>query len=211
MKQLAKPTRSTFRGEICGVGTTSGHRIVIGRWEQSPLGPFADVMVESPDGVRTLLAPSETVADFVSTTYTFDTIEIVAVDARRTATTLTVDAGSLNVRAVIGRRSGIGYVLRCVPRPIAEAPWWAAAIGPVAKFVMRGVRTTGTAGNGRREWYGASDARKITTVDATSAGIDLGTLTDVWPPVRFGFGSTPRRPSAVRVVSTVEEISSDHV
>jgi hypothetical protein len=35
-------------------------------------------------------------------------------------------------------------------------------------------------------------------------GVDLGTLTDVEPPVRFGFGSTPRHPSLARITTTVE-------
>ena len=32
-----------------------------------------------------------------------------------------------------------------------------AAVDPVARVVMRGVRTRGSAGHGRREWYGATD------------------------------------------------------
>ncbi len=42
---------------------------------------------------------------------------------------------------------------------------------------------------------------------AALGGTDRATLADVWPPVRFGFGSTPRAPSAVSVASTVDEIS----
>ncbi len=200
-------TRSTFLGEICGIGTSSGYRLVVGRWEQSPLGSFTDVMMEGPDGVRTLLAPNQTVADYVRSTYTFDAVEVVEVVAVRRPTGLTLTAGRLHLDAVIGKRSPIGYVVRAVPRRIAVAPWWATAIDPFARIAMRGVRTRGTAGNGRREWYGATDAKRITSVSAALGGTDLGTLTDVWPPVRFGFGSTPRAPSAVSVASTVEEIT----
>ena len=35
-------------------------------------------------------------------------------------------------------------------------------------------------------------------------GADQGGLTPVEPPVRFGFGSTPRAPSLVRVVTLVQ-------
>jgi hypothetical protein len=35
-------------------------------------------------------------------------------------------------------------------------------------------------------------------------GADLGELAPVDPPARFGFSSTPARPSLTRVVSTVE-------
>jgi hypothetical protein len=36
-------------------------------------------------------------------------------------------------------------------------------------------------------------------------GEDQGGLAPVDPPVRFGFGSTPRTPSLVRVVTLVRE------
>jgi hypothetical protein len=41
-------------------------------------------------------------------------------------------------------------------------------------------------------------------VEASWAGTDLGDLADVDPPVRFGFSSTPRRPSIVAVTTTVQ-------
>ena len=41
----------TFTGRILGVGTTSGVRLVVGVWDTSPLGGFADVMVEQADGL----------------------------------------------------------------------------------------------------------------------------------------------------------------
>ena len=47
-----------FHGAIAGVGSTSGVRIVVGRWDESPLGTFADVMLAEPDGTRVLLAPT---------------------------------------------------------------------------------------------------------------------------------------------------------
>ncbi len=68
--------RHRFHGEIAGVGSSSGVRVVVGRWRESPLGTFADVMLAETDGTRVLLAPEEAVADFVSTTYRFDRVEI---------------------------------------------------------------------------------------------------------------------------------------
>ena len=56
-----------FRGAIAGVGSTSGVRVVVGRWDESPYGAFADVMVETVSGHRVLLAPTAEVADFVAT------------------------------------------------------------------------------------------------------------------------------------------------
>ena len=55
-----------FVGHIASLGTTSGVRIVIGMWGASPYGAFTDVMVQSAEGTRTLLAPTSAVADYVS-------------------------------------------------------------------------------------------------------------------------------------------------
>ena len=48
-----------FEGHIAGIGTTSGTRLVIGRWDTSPFGSFTDVMLEDAAGRRTLLAPGQ--------------------------------------------------------------------------------------------------------------------------------------------------------
>lgn len=192
-----------YRGEIAGFGTSSGHRIVIGRWEDSPFGSFADVMVESPSGRRTLLAPSDEVAELVSTTYTFDETCVVAVRAERSADGLDCEAGPLRVRVRFGPRTALGRILRVVPRAVAESRAWCTVADPVARVVLRGVRTRGSAGNDRTEFYGATDQRAVVSVDASWDGDDLGSLADVWPPVRFGFSSTPRRPSVVSTTTTI--------
>jgi hypothetical protein len=57
--------RERYQGRIAGVGTTSGVRLVVGNWAHTPLGSFADVMVERPDGHRVLLAPSAAVRDVI--------------------------------------------------------------------------------------------------------------------------------------------------
>lgn len=194
-----------FVGEICGVGTAAGHRLVIGRWPTSPHGSFADVMHEAPDGTRTLLAPTRPIATFVEGTYRFDEVRIVPVETTRTPDTLHVRAGDLVLDLSIGDRTGLGRLLRIIPTPLARAPWWCTVIDPIARVAMDGVRTRGTAGNGRREWYGATDQHRIAAVRATLAGQDLGPLADVWPPVHFGFSSTPRIPSLVAVTTTIRE------
>jgi hypothetical protein len=199
------PDRRTdrFVGEIAGLGTASGHRFVIGRWVESPYGAFADVMHESPQGHRTLRAPSTTVADFVAATYRFDEVVVAPVVATRAGGALVVSTGDLHLRLTAGGRTAIGWCLRAVPRPVARSPLWSTLVDPIARVAMSGVRTRGTAGNGRREWYGATDQHRLDAVDAVLDGRDLGMLTDVWPPVRFGFSSTPRRPSVVSVTTTV--------
>ncbi|MGN6693921.1 MAG: hypothetical protein ACTHN0_07055 [Aquihabitans sp.] len=192
-----------FEGEICGFGTASGHRVVIGSWPRSPFGPFADVMHEQPDGTRILRAPTQEIAEFVEETYRFDRVEVVPVAVDRAPGRLALDAGELTATVAIGRRSGLGRLLRVVPRRLAASPAWCTVIDPVARVAMDGVRTKGTAGNDRREWYGATDQHLLLGVEAALAGEDLGVLADVWPPVRFGFSSTPRTPSIVAVTTTI--------
>ena len=94
-------------------------------------------------------------------------------------------------------------MLRAVPRPLATAPAWIGAVDVVARRVLPGVRTRGSAGQDRREYYGALDQHALTGARITWQGVDQGGLAPVDPPVRFGFGSTPRTPSLVRVVTLV--------
>jgi len=195
----------TFEGEICGFGTTSGHRIVVGRWSASPFGRFADVMHEDPDGTRTLLAPNTQVADFVQGTYVFDAVRIVDVVTRRSAHGLQIEAGELTADIEIGGRTALGWSLHALPTALARSRHWCASIDPLARVLLRGVRTRGTAGNGRHEWYGATDRHRLTAVRASLGDTDLGAMADVWPPVRFGFSSTPRTPGIVAVTTTIRE------
>ena len=192
-----------FDGDITGVGTQSGHRLVIGRWRASPFGAFADVMHEAPDGHRRLLAPTQPVADFVAATYRFDLIEVTPVAAERDGERLRIVAADLIIEIDVGSRTGLGRLLRVVPGAVARSRWWCTAIDPVAVLVMHGVRTRGTAGGGRTEWYGATDQHRIAALRGTLGGQDLGALADVDPPVRFGFSSAPITPSVVDVRTTI--------
>ncbi|MGH3574138.1 MAG: hypothetical protein ACRDRD_04380 [Pseudonocardiaceae bacterium] len=195
--------RWRFDGEIAAFGTTSGHRIVVGRWPVSPFGPISDVMIETPDGTRLLIAPSDEVARFVASTYRFDSVDVAPVEVIRQPGRVAVEAGRLRADLIVGPRNWLGRLLRTVPRRVATAPAWATLVDPVVRAVLPGVRTRGGAGAGRREWYGAWDLHPLVSVTASWQGSDLGTMVEVRPPVRFGFGSTPRRPSIVGLTTTV--------
>ncbi|WNM36471.1 hypothetical protein RKE30_10495 [Streptomyces sp. Li-HN-5-11] len=198
-----RPDRLRFDGWIAGIGTTSGTRLVVGHWPGSPFGPFSDVMLERADGHRLLLAPTRRTAAFIAGTYVFDEVRIAPVRVRVTGDDWIVTAGPLlDLRFTAGRRGVTGLLLRAVPGALASRSFWTALTDPPARLLL-GVRTRGTAGGGRYEWYGARDLRRITAATAVLEGLDLGPLAVVEPPVRFGFGSTPRRPSLVRVTTTV--------
>ncbi|MGN6408818.1 MAG: hypothetical protein ACTHMH_10750, partial [Curtobacterium sp.] len=101
--------------------------------------------------------------------------------------------------------SPLGRVLRIVPKQIARDPRWLAAIDPVARLVAPGSGTAGSAGNGRREYYGVTGAHDVTGVRGTWAGESLGSLAPLDPPVAFGFASMPRIPQVVDVETTIRE------
>ena len=197
-------TRHRFTGAIAGVGSTSGVRVVVGRWRESPFGPFADARVETAAGHRVLIAPTRDVADFVAATYTFD--EVRAEDIAVTGPDMVwqVTSRSLSLTLGVGERTLVGRMLSLVPERVATHPAWASAADPFSRVVLRGVRTRGAAGPGRREWYGATDVRAVTRMQGSFDGTDLGALAPVDPPCRFGFSSTPRRPSVTWVVTTVD-------
>lgn len=195
--------RDRFVGEILGVGTREGTRIVVGNWAVSPYGGFADVMVERADGRRILLAPNRTVAEYVAETYEFDEVRVVPVDVTRGEERLAVSAGPLSLTARLGRRSAIGWTLHLLPDALTAKPWFSRVADPVARKVFPGVRTHGTAGAGRYEFYGAHDLHTVSSLVASWEGETLGALTPVEPAPRFGFASTPHRPGLTRLTTTV--------
>ncbi|RJT79954.1 hypothetical protein D6T63_08610 [Arthrobacter cheniae] len=192
-----------FEGHIAGMGTASGTRLVIGRWDTSPFGAFTDVMMEDAAGRRTLLAPRQEIADYVGATYTFDDVLLSPITSTLTPHRLVVDAGDLQVLAEVGAVTLLGRLLGLVPSRLATHPRWLALINPVASLLVKGVATAGSAGHGRTEYYGVTSARAVSGATATWQGRDLGALAPVSPPVRFGFSSAPPRPQLVSVTTTI--------
>jgi hypothetical protein len=196
--------RLVFTGHIAGFGTRAGVRMVVGSWLKSPFGHFADVMIEAADGQRTLLAPSDEIAEFVSTTYTFDDVELGVVTVDHTHDGLRVTGPGLDVSGTLGGPAPFDALLRLVPAPLSRAPLWLRTINPVASRLIPGVQTAGSAGNGRREYYGVHRTRRIVAVDGAFRGTELGGVAALDPPVRFGFSSAPPTPQMVSVTTTID-------
>lgn len=203
----AANVRERYAGRIAGVGTTSGTRLVVGNWAHTPLGSFADVMVERADGHRVLLAPNESVRGVIESTYVFDEVRIEPVEIIEERGRWRLRSPSLDVEVAVGGRTWLGRLLRLVPRPMATSTVWATVVDPLAARVLDGVRTRGMAREGRREWYGATDMHAVTAARGALDGVDLGALAPVDPPCRFGFSSTPRTPSVTTVVTTIETVT----
>lgn len=203
MTGRAAPRGRRFEGMIAGIGSASGTRVVVGHWPVSPMGSFSDCMVETAAGHRVLLAPTDEVASFVAGTYTFDEVRIEPVRVVVDGMQWQVTSPSLTLRIATGRPTLIGLLLRLVPARLATSPAWCALTDPVARVALRGVRTRGTAREGRREYYGATGTRAVASASGSFDGRPLGDLRPVDPPCRFGFSSTPRRPGVTTLVTTV--------
>lgn len=181
-----------LRGTIASAGFSSGHRFVVGHWEESPLGPMDDVMWARPDGVRVLLVDRREVAELITAVYRFETVEVVPLRWRMDGAVLAVTAGDVRVTLRAGRRWPIPLA-RLRSRP---------ALLPLERFLARcvlGVRTWGVSPTGVQEWYRADEYRRVVAGGGSLGDRDLGRLRRFHEPARFGFSEPPRRPSLVRV------------
>ena len=191
-----------FEGEICGVGSMLGVRVVVGRWPVSPFGPVADAMVEDASGRRVFIAHDEALAAYVSSIYSFDDVIVGPLECERSVDRLRFRGGPLRLDVTVGRRDVLGWALHAVPHRVATHETWVTFTDLLARVVLRGVRTRGATPGGT-EFYAATDRHRVTAIDGSWNDTDLGDLRDVDPAVRFGFSSTPRRPSIVEVTTTV--------
>ncbi|MDQ1483145.1 MAG: hypothetical protein QOF35_1221 [Actinomycetota bacterium] len=192
-----------FVGQIAGLGSSSGMRLVVGMWHESPFGPFGDVMIQQADGHRILLAPTAAVGEFVTETYRFDEVCIGPVRVHGDSTHRVVTGPGLDLTFEMGRRPPVGLALVALPRRLSTWPVWLSVINPLAKLILPGVQTAGSAGGRRREFYGAYDVHTIVSASGTWRGKDVGSLAPVKPPVTFGFGSTPTAPAVTSIVTTI--------
>ena len=193
-----------FDGAIAGLGSASGVRLVVGMWLRSPFGAFTDAMVQTADGHRVLVAPTHRIADFVSATYQFDEIRVQPVLLRRNGDRFVVRSKDLDIAFGLGPRGPLGWALAGVPLRWARSRWFATLVDPIVRVLLHGVRTRGTAGGGRREWYCATDLRPLADAAMCWESKGLGPLAAIDPPVGFGFGSVPPRPSWTRLVTRIQ-------
>src|SRR5215208_5249010 len=127
------PSMDLFSGWIAGVGTGSGHRLVVGHWHASPYGQVTDAMVEDPAGHRTLYAPTPQLAAFLTAAYRFDGVQVTTCRAWRSGPHWRVHAGPLQLSFAIGRRTLLGWLLWAIPAPLARMPWWMGLLDLAAR------------------------------------------------------------------------------
>lgn len=187
--------RVTVRGTISSAGFPSGDRFVVGHWPVSPVGPMGDVMWGTPEGKRILLAPSDAVAEFVTSIYDFDEVRVGPLTTDSDGRVTTAKGFGLDLRLVGGRKVPVPF-----PRPLSITRWVEA---PIARALM-GVETFGTSNRGATEWYQTRGWRWVEDGHAILDGRDLGGPGVVEPPLEVGFSEPPSRPSVVDVHVTID-------
>ena len=187
--------RYELRGRIAATGFASGDRVVIGMWDTTPIGPFADVMWALPDGTRVLHAAPRPAA-FITAVYQFDQVVHEEVRATFDGRTLRVGVAGFEL-ALTG-----GASLPLPPRPAWVTRYVEA---PVARRLLA-VETFGTSPTGVDEWYRARSVRRVHAVSVRGPR-DLGPMAPLASPCGFGFSEPPRFPSITEVRPLLEDRS----
>ncbi len=179
-----------MHGSIAGVGFSTGNRVVIGHWNDSPIGPFSDVMWAEPDGWRTLFVATMAAKSFVTAIYDFETVHVVP--------ELRVDESADRIHVAWNEAELSLRLGRAVPFPPRNA-WLSRRIErPIARMTM-GVLTHGVSPSGVEEEYRARRIHRIKSGWGVAAGRDLGTIGPPRPACGFGFSEPPPFPSLTRL------------
>ncbi|HEX7277583.1 MAG TPA: hypothetical protein VF244_09445, partial [Acidimicrobiales bacterium] len=151
-------------------------------------------------GGRWLVVPTQPVADFVASIYDFDRVVVTQLTVQADRRTLDVAAPDLELELHFEASRGWP-----IPAPRRRPRWLTRYVeAPIARRLLRGVEPYGVSPTGVREWYQATRYRPLTAARATRAGVDLGPVGPLVPPVRFGFSEPPRRPSLVEVTTRLK-------
>jgi hypothetical protein len=183
-------TKESVVGTISALAFESGDQFVVGCWKQTPVGPFSDVMWLDADNNRTLLASSGEAADYITTIYEFDRVEVVEFAANAGRRTTAVVAGDLELRLQGGVRRPVPIRRPRLLTQLIEAP--------IARRLM-GVEVYGTSPTGAREWYQSTGWSWVKGGSGRHRGHDLGSMVELDRPMGVGFSNPPPRPAIVSV------------
>jgi uncharacterized membrane protein len=179
-----------FKGRITSSGFESGDRIVVGAWNESPFGEFADIMWAKKDGSRILIAPTKEVADYVDAMYSFDEILIQDIEVIQLERSLSVACDSMKLDFEWNR----GW-----PIPFKRSLFFIATVELLFARIFFGTQTHGVTKNQRKEWYAIDRVSKLTKASATIGGTNVGDLRPLSEPCKFGFSEAPKKPSSCEV------------
>ena len=176
-----------FKGRISSCAFSSGDRVVVGDWYESPLGRFSDVMWAGPDGKRTLIAPSMKVAEYLNSIYSFEETIITDLDVILKDNEMSLKSEKLELNFEWDK----GWKI-----PFKRSLFFIAAVEGIFARILFGTKTHGRTKDNRKEWYAIDRVSKITTASASIDGQDLGSMTSMSKPCKFGFSEAPKKPSS---------------
>lgn len=184
-----------FRGRITSSGFESGDSLVIGDWNESPLGAFTNIMWSKPNGRRVLLSPSAEHADFVSSLYDFDEVIVtdIIVNRRRKLISIKTDFLEASISW------GVSFPLP-IPRPL----WFISSVENLFGKTIFGSSTYGIASDGSREWYSIRGISRVSHAEAKTPDSDFGKFGKTSFAKPFGFSSPPKTPTSITVNSHIE-------
>jgi len=184
-----------FVGRITSTGFSSGDRIVIGDWKESPLGGFTNIMWAKHDGTRVLLSPSKKHADYVSGLYSFEEVRITEIDVLRSQGEVSVKGGGLSVRISWGS---------AVPLPFWRPLWFVASVEAVLGRAIFGTKTYGRTRDDRRGWYSVRSISRVLEAEGDINGKKLGQKERFHTTACFGFSEPPPMPTSVTLKSYIQ-------
>ncbi len=185
-----------FEGRITSCGFSSGDRIVIGIWEKSPFGIFADIMWARPDGKKILIAPNQEIADYIHSLYDFDEVKIEDIKIERKSKEIIFNCNDIECQFNWGKE--ISFLIK--RRPL----WFVSTIEYFFGWLIFRTKTHGKTKNGRKEWYVVDNISRLKDARAEVSGKDLGEYTKFYPKANFGFSDPPNMPASVLVRSHIE-------
>jgi hypothetical protein len=185
-----------FEGRITSCGFDSGDRIVIGLWEKSPFGSFADIMWARPDGTKILIAPNEKIGEYIDSLYEFDEIRIEEIKIQRNRKEIIFNCTDIQCQFNWGNE--ISFLVK--RRPL----WFVSTIEYFFGWLIFRTKTHGKTKNGRKEWYVVDKISRLKKAKAKISGKDLGRYTKFSPKANFGFSDPPKMPASVIVRSHIE-------
>lgn len=185
-----------FEGRITSCGFSSGDRIVIGTWINTPFGSFSDIMWAKPDGTKVLIAPNQKIANYISSLYDFDIIKIEELDIESDENMMKIETKDLNCHFEWSR--GVSFLIK--KRPL----WFVASIEYFFGWLIFGTKTYGKTKNGKKEWYAVDRLSRLTLADVEFNGKNLGKQTKFHPKANFGFSDPPKMPCSALVRSHIE-------
>ena len=176
-----------FSGRITSSGFDSGDRIVVGAWKTSKFGEFTDIMWAKPDGTRVLIAPTQEIADYVTDMYTFDEVILENITTTQGGRNLKINCSSMELEFTWNRGFSI---------PFKRSLFFISTVELFFAKLLFSTRTYGITKNNRKEWYAIDRVSKVVQATAKIKGIDVGSLTPMNEPCKFGFSEAPKKPSS---------------